>query len=204
MNTSSSGSSTTGTSSPASSGGASQGESNGRSGFSHNAFTLSGLLIVRIVLAGLFLFSGLAKLDVLGTYGNTPKEFATAIHKFKLLDYSLIAEAAFVIPWLEVVCGAALLFGLAARGAAYVANILLIAFSGGLILAIFRDLDIENCTCFGGRLAEQFGLIGAVLEPPVGWSSVIRNVILLGLGVLVMLGGAGYLSIDRLLGRKRG
>ncbi len=160
------------------------------------------LLITRLFVAALFIFSGAAKLGFLREYGNSPVEFATAIRHFKVLHYDLIPQAAYIIPWMEVVCGLSLVFGLMTRGAAVVLNMLLIAFIGGMILVIVRGINVEDCSCFGGKLAENFGLIGEFLEAPIGPISVLRNLFLMALCTLLLYGGSGFLGLDRLTQRR--
>lgn len=163
------------------------------------------LLTTRILLAALFLFSGLAKLGFLGTeYGNSPLEFATAIRKFQLVQYDLIPELAFIIPWVEVVCGLALLLGLAARGSAVLLNLLLASFTIGMILVLLRGIEIPACGCFGGKITEFSPLLGAVLEPPVGFMSIGRNVVLMGLCFFIACKGPGCFSFDAISARRRG
>ena len=157
------------------------------------------LLLLRIVLAGLFIFSGAAKLGFLGSYGNSPVEFATAIRKFQIVQYDLIPYLAFIIPWTEVICGILMLIGLSTRAASIVLKMLLASFTIGMLIVIARGITIGDCSCFGGRLAAHFGFIGRFLEAPVGWTSVFRNVILIGLCLLITMKGAGMFSLDHLV-----
>ncbi len=162
------------------------------------------LLTTRLVLAALFIFSGIAKLGFLPTtIGNTPDEFATAIKKFQLVEYNLIPDLAFILPWVEVVGGIALLLGLASRGAALLLKFLLGSFVVGMALAMVRHIDISDCTCFGGKLAEISPVLGAIFEPPVGAYSILRNLILMALCFFVIYKGPGKFSFDNIAASRR-
>lgn len=164
------------------------------------------LLTTRLLLAAMFLYSGAAKLGFLGLeYGNTPFEFATAIRKFQLVQYDLIPDLAFIIPWVEVICGLTLLLGLAARGSAVLLKLLLASFTIGMVLVLMRGISIPSCSCFGGKIAEFSPALGAVLEPPVGMVSIGRNVVLMGMCFFIACKGPGCFSFDAIsAGRRRG
>ena len=161
------------------------------------------LLLLRLVLAGLFLFSGAAKLGFLGSYGNSPLEFATAIRKFQIVHYDLIPYLAFILPWIEVIGGVLLLIGLSSRGAAFLLKMLLAAFTVGMLIVIARGIEIGSCGCFGGRLAEHFGVVGEFLEAPVGWTSILRNIILMGLCFVIVWRGPSVVSLDAIAASRR-
>lgn len=161
------------------------------------------LLLLRLALAGLFLFSGAAKLGFLGSYGNSPVEFATAIRKFQIVQYDLIPYLGFIIPWVEFIGGALLLIGLSSRGAAFLLKMLLAAFTVGMLIVIVRGIEIGSCDCFGGRLAEHFGVVGKFLEAPVGWTSILRNLVLMGLCFVIVWRGPGVVSLDGVVASRR-
>lgn len=152
----------------------------------------AGLLAARWLMAGLFLFSGAAKLgwlDSITTAGIDPYTFAGSVKGFRLLHNDLIPFITFFVPWLEVVSGAALLLGLWARGAARVIAALLILFCLAMLTVIIRGLDVE-CTCFGKFLG------GAVN----GWS-ILRNVVLLAIIWPVARYGPGMLAVENVFNR---
>lgn len=155
-----------------------------------------GLLAARWVMAGLFLFSGAAKLgwlealrgvDLLvpiANQGIDPANFAASVNGFRVLHSDLIPFTAFLIPWLEVVCAAALIIGVATRGAARLIAALLVLFCLAMLSVIVRGMDID-CSCFGKFLG------GAV-----GWMSILRNVVLLAIVLPVAHYGAGMLALE--------
>lgn len=157
-----------------------------------------GLLVARVVMAALFLFSGAAKLgwlmplnsiDLLkpiAKAGVDPLAFAGAIKGFRILHNDLIPFATFAIPWLEVVCAFALLLGLGTRGAARIIIALLLIFCLAMVSVIIRGIDVE-CTCFGKFLGGT-----------VGWLSILRNVVLLAIVWPVARWGAGMLALEHI------
>jgi uncharacterized membrane protein YphA (DoxX/SURF4 family) len=82
-----------------------------------------------------------------------------------------------VLPWVEIVLGAVLVSQIAARLAGLVSVLLLLAFTA-LIVVRLREGRRPPCACFGAWSAK-----------PLGWGHVVRNALLLGLAVLVVLTG---------------
>ncbi len=112
--------------------------------------------LARAVLAGVFAFAGWPKL-------LDPSGFAAAIDNYHLLSESLVRVTAAGLPLLELTVAAALLWPRLARGASALAITLLIAFSGAMIQAMVRDIDLD-CGCFGTSTELDVN----------GWS-VVRN-----------------------------
>lgn len=78
-----------------------------------------------------------------------PATFVTDIWSYRLVPESWAYWIAAVLPWLEVVTGAALLTGRQLRGARAIAAGLLLVFLVALVISWVRGLDIA-CGCFGG------------------------------------------------------
>jgi uncharacterized membrane protein YphA (DoxX/SURF4 family) len=95
----------------------------------------------RIVLAGIFIYSGYIKL-------KSPLQFAAAIFGYKLVPNSLVYPIADYFPWVEVALGALLLVGWKIRYASIGASALLLAFIAILTVTYMRGID-ANCGCFG-------------------------------------------------------
>jgi len=145
------------------------------------------LLLVRLALAAVFAFAAALKIA-------DPQAFAFSIHGFKIVPEQLVPAAAFVVPWTEMVCAAAIVLGLWSRSAALILSVMLLAFIGAIVSALLRtDVD-PKCGCFG-----DFGL----LCPPdkIGWCNVAQNILLLVGSAAVTIWGAGYLSLDALTRR---
>jgi len=142
-------------------------------------------LACRIALGGLFIFAGTMKL-------MKPQGFADSIMGFKMLNPDtqghLIITLAYVIPWTEVIAGTLLVLGLWARASATVIVSMLVAFIGGVLSVIARDIDAK-CSCFGSI---EWPCTGGV-----GWCQVIRNVVMIAMAVPILRWGAGSLAVDR-------
>jgi putative oxidoreductase len=77
-----------------------------------------------------------------------PAAFATDIGHFHLLPHPLALGAAVYLPWLELLCGFAVLVRWRERGAQLVLAGLCGVFCVALASAWFRGLDL-SCGCFG-------------------------------------------------------
>ena len=81
-----------------------------------------------------------------------------------------------VLPWFEIVLGAVLVVQVARVPAAAVAAVVLVAFTA-LIVRRLAQGEHPPCACFGAWSAK-----------PLGWSHVVRNVALIALAVVAMVG----------------
>lgn len=105
---------------------------------------------VRLALGAVFVYAGVRKaLD--------PAAFATAVRHYHLVPPLVAAAIAVYLPWLEVVCGAALGWRRARLGALNLLLLLCLLFAGVLTSALVRHLDIA-CGCFGGGAAGRIPL----------------------------------------------
>jgi uncharacterized membrane protein YphA (DoxX/SURF4 family) len=124
--------------------------------------------ILDFVLAGIFIFSGLAKIldldhlmadlqhlqfasalaDLRNLSLANPSEFAGDIDNFKILPWPVSVALAFYLPWLEIFCGLGLVFRFLYRGALALLIVLMVVFTFAITAAKFRGLDI-TCGCFG-------------------------------------------------------
>ncbi|UCG17300.1 MAG: DoxX family membrane protein [Phycisphaerales bacterium] len=128
------------------------------------------LLLIRLVLAGAFISMGLSKM-------LDPVDFLKLVREYHLLPESpphFLNLTAVALPALEVVCGVALLAGVAVRGAAVTFLGMLVVFTGAVLvrsLAIYGQGDVAycairfDCGCGGGdvfictKILENAGLI---------------------------------------------
>lgn len=107
-----------------------------------------------------------------------PAGFFEAIRVYRLIDGPLIAWAVWLLISLEIAGGCALLVRPLRKGAILVFAPLLVLFTLAGISAKLRGIEIP-CGCFG--TLEQ--------AAPFGWTSVLRNLALVGL-----LSGAWFLD----------
>ena len=124
-------------------------------------------LAVRVVVSGLFLYSGVTKLLDL-------QDFAAAVAGYDLLSENGVVVTALFVPWIEVWCALALWIAKPFRTSAYLAILgMLLVFTVVKITGVIRGLDI-SCGCTGS-------------DSPLTWWSVGENMIWL------FLAGAGLI-----------
>jgi cobalt-zinc-cadmium efflux system protein len=95
---------------------------------------------VRLIMGAIFIFASLDKI-------YHPAAFVQAIYNYQILPGSLINLTALVLPWVELLLGCLLVFGLWLPGAVSLANLLLVTFFGALVFNVARGLDV-HCGCF--------------------------------------------------------
>ena len=93
------------------------------------------------VIGGLFLYAGALK-------AWDPIKFAHDIENFRILPWALGVRLAFYLPWVEIVCGAALFIAWMRSGALAILTGLTVIFIVATISAQARGIDLE-CGCFG-------------------------------------------------------
>ena len=92
-------------------------------------------------MGGLFVYAGAVKaLD--------PVQFGLDIDNFKILPWFISVRLAFFLPWLEILCGFAVVFRVLYRGGLSILTLAVLVFIGAIVVAKARGLDI-TCGCFG-------------------------------------------------------
>src|SRR6266550_9205266 len=119
---------------------------------------------VEFITGGLFIYAGAIKvLDPIG--------FANDIDNYKILPWAISVRLAFYLPWLEILCGLALIARRLYLGALSILTALLVIFIVASIVAKARGLDI-TCGCFGhasknwsfsAHLALDFAILAALM-----------------------------------------
>ena len=120
--------------------------------------------IVDLVVGGVFIYAGVVK-------AFQPVRFASDIDNYKILPWTISVGLAFYLPWLEILCGLALILRRLYLGGLSILTALVLIFSGVTIAAKVRGLDI-TCGCFGhasqnwsfsGHLALDLVILAALL-----------------------------------------
>lgn len=101
-------------------------------------------LVAAWIFGGVFIFSGIVKV-------RDPQLFLMQIRGFHLLPDPYAAWLALGLPWLEIFCGIAVLFGFMRRGGLLLLGMALVLFLTVLSYAWVSGLDIE-CGCFGSAV----------------------------------------------------
>lgn len=120
--------------------------------------------IAEFIVGGIFIYAGVLKaLD--------PIRFATDIDNYKILPWIIGVRLAFYLPWLEILCGLALIARRLYLGGLSILTALASIFIIATIAAKIRGLDI-TCGCFGhasknwsfsAHLAVDLSLLAALI-----------------------------------------
>ena len=102
-----------------------------------------------------------------------PQPFADAVDDYRILPLALVDFTAVVLPWVELVAGLCLITGLGTPGAGLVAAVLAAVYTGALVSALLRGLEI-GCGCFAADTGAQ-----------LGWSDLWLRLALLAAGVQI-------------------
>lgn len=138
-------------------------------------------LIARLALAGVFALAAGVKL-------TDPQTFAFSVKAFEILPDHLAILTTFVLPWLEAICAVLLLLGLWSRAAALILALQLVVFIAAIVSVLARGMSVK-CGCFGK--------IDLFCSGPLGTCNIAQNFVLLGLALVVLALGPGFLAMDR-------
>jgi putative oxidoreductase len=126
---------------------------------------------VQLALGAIFIIAALPKII-------DPPSFAHMIYNYRLLPAGLINISSLVMPWVELLCGIALVLGVWRRAALTIITILLVVFIVAISINLGRGNAID-CGCFNVSLANR------TVEQRLG---DMRVDILRDLGMLLMVG----------------
>ena len=127
------------------------------------------LLIGQVVLAGIFIYAGYAKLR------EPWLQFAVSLSSFKLLPDNALEPMSKLLPWCELALGITILSGVLLRWSALIAALLLTLFFAVLIRSYAMGIQVD-CGCFGSgeaalgpmRLAEEAAMLALALAVTIG------------------------------------
>lgn len=120
-----------------------------------------------------------------------PAAFAGSIMNYKLISAGPALAVATILPWIELVTGLCVLFGVLRTGGAVVASGLFAVFAALMASALARGLDI-SCGCFSQ-------------DPGVGTINAVRileNIGLLIASILIARSDNGSFSVEEYITRK--
>lgn len=135
------------------------------------------LIVSRVIPALVFIYAGIGKI-------TDPEAFAQSIINYKLFPISSVNIIAIIIPWIELIAGILLLFGIAVKENIVIINALLALFIILVVISMARGLNIE-CGCYGARGGQQ-----------VGFQKIIENGILFLLGFIIFMNKRNPLSLS--------
>lgn len=120
-------------------------------------------LIARLIIGAVFIFAGIEKIA-------SPEAFAKSIQNYQILPIAIINIMALILPWLELIAGLFLVFGIRIKSSSAIVGGLLVIFIIAILSAMMRGLNID-CGCFSQD--------GAGTK--VGWGKILEN-----LGMVVL------------------
>ena len=140
-------------------------------------------LLVRLILGGVLIVAGVLKV------GNLQKS-AMAVRAYELLPIWMANFLGYSLPWIEIGIGVLLVIGVSVRVMGLLGALIMLAFIIAIAQAWARGLSID-CGCFGG---------GGAIDPADTkyLSEIIRDIVLLGMGVFLYLYPSGKYALDRL------
>ncbi len=116
----------------------------GRAPWWQRAGAASWLVILARVLIGVvFVFAGMSKLAL------PHAEVVAQMQQYTVIPRLLTPLIATVLPWVEVLSGAALLIGFLTTPAAWLVTVQLVSFCLLMIVVLMMGIEIEDCGCFG-------------------------------------------------------
>lgn len=103
--------------------------------------------LLRLALGALFIYASAHKIV-------SPGAFAQEVNNYKLLPAALVNPFAMIVPWLELICGVAIITNRLALGASTLIAAMMVAFTVAVASAVARHLNV-SCGCFksGGSAA---------------------------------------------------
>jgi uncharacterized membrane protein YphA (DoxX/SURF4 family) len=102
---------------------------------------------VQIALGLIFVAAALPKIV-------DPPSFAHMIYNYKLVPWALINPMALIMPWIELLCGLALILGIWKGTARTIIGILLLTFIAAISINLARGNAID-CGCFNVSAANK-------------------------------------------------
>ncbi|MFN2441547.1 MAG: MauE/DoxX family redox-associated membrane protein [Thermoanaerobaculia bacterium] len=126
---------------------------------------------VQIALGVLFVAAALPKVV-------DPPSFAQMIYNYRLVPGGAINALALVMPWVEMLAGMALIFGIWRRSAAITIGGMLVVFIIAIGINLAREHPVD-CGCFE---------VNAAPKSPEQLFTEMRDVIVRDIGMLLMVG----------------
>ena len=134
------------------------------------------LLLFRLIVGFVFIYAGILKI-------SDPSGFSDAINNYDLVPLISVNFFAIILPWIELVAGLFLLFGVFVKENSFIISVLLIVFILAIIISLGRGLNIE-CGCFGTSSGTKVGI-----------TKLVENIVLLSFSVLLTRFDSSFLGI---------
>lgn len=132
--------------------------------------------VFRLIIGFVFIYAAIGKIA-------DPQTFAKEILNYKIVGVELARAISIFLPWVEVIVGIFLVFGICSQTSALISTILLLLFTFAVLSAMIRGLNI-NCGCFTHYVEY------------VGWKKIIENFLLMLSSFYVFLYPQSFFTID--------
>jgi uncharacterized membrane protein YphA (DoxX/SURF4 family) len=136
------------------------------------------LIAIRIFFGFIFIFAAVTKIA-------DPAGFSQSIFNYRLIPDFLINFLAIAFPWIELVAGILLVFGVSVKENSAILSGLLVIFILAITISLFRGLNID-CGCFGTVEGSKVGLL-----------KILENIGLLILGLILIKFDSKFLSLSQ-------
>ena len=103
-------------------------------------------LVARVLVGAVLVYAGATKA------AGPSEEFAIVIGSYDFLPREMVLTAATFLPWIELLVGWALIFGLKLRAAAAGAGAIFASFLLALASVQLKGIALPNCGCFGDAI----------------------------------------------------
>lgn len=115
----------------------------------------------RIILGIVFIIASVDKII-------DPVAFAGIIKNYQILPEVMVGPVAFLLPWLEFVCGAMLVSNVLTDISTVILTAMLLVFIAALSANLYRGIDVA-CGCFSTDVSQSSDMI----------QTIVRDVVLL-------------------------
>lgn len=146
-------------------------------------------LALRLLLGAVFVYASLDKIA-------NPLGFAKVVYQWQVGGPVASNLVAVTLPWVELVAGALLILGAWRREAAAVIATLLVVFLAAAASVLARGIDVTNCGCVSVTAGAAASAWPPAWMKGVGWFLIVRNLLLLGAAMAIVLGPAGRAAAD--------
>lgn len=136
------------------------------------------LFFVRIILSVIFIYAGMEKISY-------PAGFSDSINNYKILPLFTVNFLAIILPWIELIAGVLLLFGIRVKENSFIISVLLSIFIIAIVISLIRGLNID-CGCFGTFSGSKVGIY-----------KLIENSLLLIAGYALMKFDSEFLTLNK-------
>jgi uncharacterized membrane protein YphA (DoxX/SURF4 family) len=143
--------------------------------------------IFRIIIGGIFIIAGLAKI-------SDPVRFIFTLREFRLFPEIIIPFTALYLPWLEFILGLFIILGILHRTSSLILACLNMFFTVAILSVIIRGIEID-CGCFG-LLADKLKI-----PDTADMKAVIRNMIFIGMCMYIFIVKKTMISLENYLNK---